>query len=160
MKRYLLFALLFVGFFSCKKEDSAISQEDIDKAELFNKTIVAGGYALVDYYSVDPIDYNGDGQTETDLNIFVSPWLHDDLIYFAGENVSVVQGEVKIPNDPSDAIVRPYLIKADADGVFLDFLSHEYTPLRYRLVSFTSSEFIVYASWNGKTVYSKFIKAV
>lgn len=154
MKSYLLIALL--AFAACGKDNAEISQENIDKSETFKVFVRSGAFHLTEYYSVEPIDYNGDGETETDLWPYVSEWLFDDAINFAGENVSIVQGEIRIPNDNSEAIVRPYAIQPDSDGVYMDFLSHEYLPLRYRLVEFTSSSFIVYASWEGKTVYSKF----
>ncbi len=148
--------LLTIVLASCGKEDISIPQEYIDRAESFKASIQTGGFVLVDYYSEEPTDYDQDGETETDLNKFVSEWLKDDTNHFSGENVAVIQGKMKIPTDPSDSIVRPYLIKADKDGVFLDFLSHEYLPLRYRLVSHSTDEFIVFAEWMGGVVYSRF----
>jgi hypothetical protein len=45
---------------------------------------------------------------------------------------------------------------ADAEGVGFDFIGHEYQDLPYRLISFSDTNLVVSAQWNGKKVISEY----
>lgn len=159
---YLAVGLLCLAILSsCKKEDGA-SPEDIAKANQFKSFVVSKQFQISEYYSNIPIDYEEDDEevkSETDLWPYVSLWIKDDLNVFdvSTGKVTVTQGEDKIAGNDAETIVKDFSIGADKDGVYFNFLSHEYNPLKYRLVEFTSEYFIIYLDWHsGSKVHTKF----
>jgi hypothetical protein len=146
---------------SCKKNDE-VSTENKQKADEFKAAIVSQQFQVRDYYSDKPIDYIEDDQEvkeETQLFSYVSPWIKDDLNVFdaASKKVTITQNAVKIPGDASETLVKDFNIGADKDGVYFDFLNYQYQPLRYRLVEFTNTHFIVYTDWkSGAKVFTRF----
>lgn len=159
---YLTVALLASGIFSsCKKGDD-VSAEDKKKAEDFKAFVVEKKFQVKEYYSDKPIDYVEDDtevKSETDLFAYVSPWIKDDWNVFDvnTNKVSVTQNDRKIEGNTEAVIVRDFLIGADADGAYFNFLNYQYNPLKYRLVEFTADYFIVYADWHsGAKVFTKF----
>ena len=162
MKKLILFAAVMVSLVSCKKETSpSASPEDIKKAADFNASIMTGGYSLKQYFSDVPIDYidtDAVVKSETDLWDYVSAWVKDDTITFDANTAHFQQGKIMFESETSPTIDRSYKIGADKDGVYMDFVNHQYQPLKYRLVSYDNTGFLVSASWNNKTVKSRFSK--
>ena len=164
MKSYAYSATFITAIFinSCQKTvNDKASPEDIARANEFKNTISEKRFQLREYYSDVPIDYiDSDNvvKAETQLWKYVSPWLKDDSNLFVNNAiVRVEQGSIKMPGLDSAVILRSCIIGADLQGPYMDFLSHEYHPLKYRLKDFTDSSFTIYAVWHNKsTVYSKF----
>lgn len=148
---------------SCKKDKGDdINPEYIKKADEFKAFIASKVFQIADYYSDKPIDYIEDDteiRSETELWKYVSPWLKDDYNVFNNNTnkVEITQNDSKISTDNSAVIVKDFNIGADKDGPYFNFLSHEYQPLKYRLVEFTGDQFIVYVNWHsGAKVFTKF----
>lgn len=165
---YLIVAVAAASSFSsCKKDNGDDTSNEIDpayvqKAEEFKSFVQSKQFQIADYYTDSPIDYIEDDsavKSETELWKYVSPWLKDDYNVFdlSTNKVNITQNAVKIPSDASDVIVKDFSIGADKDGPYFNFLSHEYEPLKYRLVEFTGDQFIVYVNWHsGAKVFTKF----
>lgn len=152
---YLIVALAAASSFSsCKKEKGdEIDPAYVQKAEQFKTFVQSKQFQIADYYADKPIDYIEDDtetRSETDLWKYVSPWLKDDYNVFdvSAGKVNITQNAVKISTDASETIVKDISIVADKDGPYFNFLSHEYKPLKYRLVEFAWDQFIVYVDWN------------
>jgi hypothetical protein len=161
--KYPLIVVFAFLIFACKKNADApdpISQEDKAKAIALSNFLETQKFELTRYYSESPIDYIDTDQvvkSETDLWPYVSIWLKDDAYSFdANGNVTVEQNVNRIDTDTSALLMRHYSVAADANGVGIDFIGHEYQDLKYRLISFTDSNLIVSASWNGKKVLSEY----
>ncbi len=145
---------------SCKKENGA-SAEDIAKANDFKAFIEGKNFQISEYYSDIPIDYdpNDTVAASTDLWRYVSLWIKDDLNSFNTQTgkVTIVQGTHKIEGMDEDTLTFDFSIGADNTGAYFNFLNYQYKPLRYHLVSFTDSYFLVYVDWvQGSKVYTKF----
>jgi hypothetical protein len=163
-KLFILISIIILA--GCKKDNkpdpNAPAPADVQKADNFKTSVSSDNfYQLFEYYSPNPIDYYDTDnvvRAETDLWIYVSPWLKDDKIDFKPDNkVDIIQGPVKIDGQPAEIIQHDYKIGADKDGVYMNFLGHMYQPLKYRLVEFNDTSFVVYAEWRpGVLVYSKF----
>lgn len=161
---YLVVALVATSAFSsCKKEKGdEINPEYLKKAEEFKTFVTAKQFQIADYYADKPIDYVEDDteiRSETELWKYVSAWLKDDFNVFdnSASKVNITQNAIKIPTDASEVIVKDFNIGADKDGPYFNFLSHEYQPLKYRLVEFSGDQFIVYVNWHsGAKVFTKF----
>ena len=153
-------AILFTS--SCQKTvNDKASPEDIARANEFKTAVSEKKFQLKEYYSDVPIDYiDSDNvvKAETQLWQYVSGWLKDDKNLFVNNSeVRVEQNAVKMPGLDTAVLIRRFFIGADQHGPYMDFLNHEYHPLKYRLKDFTDSSFIIYALWNNKsTVFSKF----
>lgn len=155
MKKYLLVLSLFAGY--CTKEsDAEISPADSQKAETFRSTWNNRGFQITDYYSLKPIDYDGDGDTETDLKPYISFWLTDDSTVISGDQATVYQNKFKIPVGMNSSFPVNFKVLADVSGVGIDFVNDDYYPTKYRLTEFTDSSFTIYTDKNGNTVYSVF----
>ena len=151
------------AFSSCKKEKGdEINPEYVKKADEFKTFIQAKQFQIAEYYADKPIDYIEDDtetRAETDLWRYVSPWLKDDYNVFdnSTNKVTITQNAVKIASDNSEVLVKDFNIGADKDGPYFNFLSHEYQPLKYRLVEFSGTEFVVYVNWHsGAKVFTRF----
>jgi hypothetical protein len=142
----LVTVIIAGGLASCKKESGA-SAEDIAKANEFKAYIVNKQFQVREYYSDKPIDYVETDtvvKSETNLWPYVSSWIKDDLNTF-----DVTSGKV--------TIVLDFSIGADKTGPYFNFLNYLYNPLKYHLVEFTNSYFLVYVDWHsGAKVYTKF----
>jgi hypothetical protein len=150
---YLTALVAAVALFSCQKEDK-INPEYVQKAEEFKSFIQSKQFQIKDYYSDKPIDYiedDGVVRLETELWKYVSPWLKDDFNVFDNSTgkVTITQNALKIESNPAEVIVKDFKIGADNTSPYFDFLSHEYNFLKYRLVEFTDTHFVVYADWQG-----------
>jgi hypothetical protein len=166
MVTFLVVAVATACVFSaCKKEKGSENEIDpahVQKAEEFKTFVQSKMFQIAEYYSDKPIDYiedDAETRSETDLWRYVSPWLKDDQNVFdvSTGKVSITQNAVKIPGNNSDVIVKDFNIGADKDGAYFNFLSHEYEPLKYRLVEFANDQFVVYADWHsGEKVYTRF----
>lgn len=163
MKYPIAIAVAFVILASChKKAESVdpISQEDKLKAAALAEFLKSGDFRLTKYFSETPIDYIDTDQVvkaETDLWPYVSIWLKDDAYSFDGSgHITIQQNEARIDTDTSAILTRSYDVSADPEGVSFKFMGHEYQPLNYRLISFTDSNLIVSATWNGKKVISEY----
>jgi len=158
----LLVAILISLLSSCQKESGQqASEADIQKSENFKTQISTNAYRAEKYYSKTPIDYittDDEVKSETDLWGYVSLWIKDDSLVFKGDQAIFYQLNNKINTDNSPTISRSYSIGADKDGVYMNFVNHEYNPLKYRLESFDETGFVIYAEWQSKTVYSRFAK--
>lgn len=154
-------ALIAVGLYSCKKKDE-VSAENKEKSEQFKAAIVSQQYQVKDYYSDKPIDYietDEEVKQETDLFEYVSPWIKDDHNVFdvSTNKVTITQNATKIAGNSAETLVKDFFIGADKDGVYFDFLNYQYEPLRYRLVEFTNTHFVVYTDWTaGAKVFTRF----
>ena len=162
MFKYLLFASLFITLFgSCKKEAGA-SPEDIAKAAAFKAYIGGKEFQISSYYSDKPIDYvttDAEVKAETNLWPYVSLWIKDDLNLFDVNSgkVTIQQGSDKISGNDAATLTLDFSIGADKSGPYFNFLNYQYKPLKYRLVEFTDTYFLVYVDWTGGAkVYTKF----
>ncbi|HTE33530.1 MAG TPA: hypothetical protein VK666_24280 [Chryseolinea sp.] len=165
----LVFAsLIFVAALpSCKKDSDTPPAEQIDpaitaRAEEMKAFIIDKKFQIRDFYSDKPIDYNeedADTAKKTQLFEFTSPWIKDDKNTFDPTNgkVNIEQGPNKIAGNSDDVIVKDYSIVAEKDDVYFNFLDDDYLPLKYHLVSFTDSTFLIYTDYlEGSKVYTKF----
>lgn len=164
MKYLAILSLAFFLISSCDKEPSKGSNdpspEDVQKAQAFQNQWENKDFRLVRYYSPNPIDYidtDAVVDAKTDLWEYVSPWLPDDYLSFSGDKAIIQQNEIKIPTDSDPSLQRNAKIGADRDGVYFNFVGHEYQELKYRVDTFTDTSFVLYAKW-GKIdrVYSEF----
>jgi hypothetical protein len=165
---YSLALFIALGSLSaCSKDDDdggdngGASEADIAKANEFKTYVVEKKFQVSEYYADKPIDYvdtDNEVKQETDLWPYVSSWIRDDFNLFTSNNeVKIQQNGKLIAGNDSAVVTRNYAIGADKDGPYLDFINHEYKPLRYRLVEFNSSYFLVYVNWHSNSkVYSKF----
>lgn len=168
MKKLLVFVFL-LSTLACDKDDDnnnnppddGIKQEDKDKAAALQTFLQANGFQISKYYSETPIDYVDTDQVvkaETDLWQYVSPWLKDDRYTFGADGqVTIQQNTVTLPSDATPTLTRPYAVAADQNGVAFDFLTNEYQPLEYRLITFNDTLLKVNATWNGHTVVTEYV---
>ena len=164
LMKYPLMIIVAMLIFACNKDDEPVndpvSPEDKAKAAELATFLKSDKFRLTKYYSDSPIDYIDTDQVvmeETDLWKYVSNWLKDDSYTFdASGNITIEQNANRIESDTSAILMRQYAVEADADGVAFDFIGHEYQDLAYRLISFTDTNLIVSASWNGKKVISEY----
>jgi hypothetical protein len=70
--------------------------------------------------------------------------------------VTIDQNDIRFATDTSAILTRSYSAEADKDGVAFKFIGHEYQPLNYRLITFTDTNLVVSATWNGKKVISEY----
>ena len=164
MKYSFLIALAFIVI-ACNKENDPAIVDPIDpadkaKAEALSDFLENDKLRLTKYYSETPIDYIDTDQVETletELWQYVSIWLKDDAYSFdLSGNVTVEQNANRISTDTSSVLTRHYEVFADAEGVGFDFIGHEYQDLPYRLISFSDTNLVVSAQWNGKKVISEY----
>jgi len=162
MKYPLLIAVAIV-IFACNKKNETqdpVSPEDKAKAAALTEFLKSDQLRLTKYYSDTPIDYIDTDQVvmaEEDLWKYVSIWLKDDTYTFDGSgNVTVNQNVNRIDTDTAAVLTRSYSVQADTEGVGFKFIGHEYQTLNYRLISFTDTNLIVSANWNGKKVISEY----
>jgi len=164
MKYSFLIALAFIVI-ACNKENNPALVDPIDpadkaKAAALSDFLENDKLRLTKYYSETPIDYIDTDQVETletELWQYVSFWLKDDAYTFdISGNVTVEQNANRISADTTPVLARHYEVFADAEGVGFDFIGHEYQDLPYRLISFSDTNLVVSAQWNGKKVISEY----
>lgn len=162
--KYPLMIAVVIMIFACNKDsepaEDPVSPEDKAKAAALTDFLKSDKFRLTKYYSDSPIDYIDTDQVvmqETDLWKYVSNWLKDDSYTFdASGNITIEQNANRIESDTNAILTRHYAVEADANGVAFDFIGHEYQDLAYRLITFTDTNLIVSASWNGKKVISEY----
>ena len=163
MKYPLIIAVAILISACDKKNDppvDPVSAENKAKAAALSDFLKNDKLRLTKYYSDTPIDYIDTDQVvmqETDLWGYVSNWLKDDSYSFdASGKVTIEQNANKWETDSTATLTRDYSVQADAEGVAFKFIGHEYQSLGYRLMSFTDTNLIVSATWNGKKVISEY----
>jgi hypothetical protein len=162
--RYLVVIAVAILIWSCNKKDdpvaNPISPENKAKAVALSDFLKNDKFRLTKYYSDEFIDYIDTDQVvmqEKDLWGYVSNWLKDDTYSFdASGNVTIEQNANRMETDTNAILMRNYSVAPDVEGVEFKFIGHEYQPLDYRLISFTDTNLIVSASWNGKKVISEY----
>ena len=163
--RYPLALCIAFLIFACSKINDPdpvdpVSEENKAKAAALSTFLNTDKFRLTDYYSESPIDYIDTDQVvkaETDLWPYVSNWLKDDEYSFDGSGtVTIDQNEDRIDTDTAAVLTRSYKVEADVNGVAFKFVGHEYQSLDYRLITFTDTNLVVSASWNGKKVISEY----
>lgn len=166
MKYPIVIAVAFTIVTACNKKNEPvdpISSEDKAKAVALTEFLKNDKLKLTKYYSETPIDYIDTDQVvmqETELWGYVSNWLKDDNYTFdASGNIFVDQNVNRIETDTAAVLTRNYSVVADPLGVAFNFVGHEYQDLAYRLISFSDTNLVVSATWNGKKVISEY-KAV
>jgi len=165
----LVFAsLIFVAALpSCKKDSDSPPADQIDpaitaRAEEMKAFIVDKKFQIRDFYSDKPIDYNEedtDTTKKTQLFAYTSTWIKDDKNSFnpSTGKVTIEQGPNKIAGNSDDLIVKDFSIVAEKDDVYFNFVDDDYLDLKYHLVSFTDSTFLIYTDYlEGSKVYTKF----
>jgi len=165
MKQSLLFvliALFFSALTSCSKsgDNKALNEK---KATEFKTTLDLKHFRLVDFYSDKPIDYvttDTEVKSETDLKIYIKPYLLDDDNYFDNEGgVVITQNQQKKPGLADPLLNRNYSVSSDENGVYLDFLDYDYNPIKYKIGEFSTAGFTIYLDWpGGARVFSRFDK--
>jgi len=163
MKQSLLFvliALTFSAMISCSKtgDNKALNEK---KATEFKTILDLKHFRLVDFYSDKPIDYvltDAEVKSETDLKIYIKPYLLDDDNFFESEGgVVITQNQQKKPGLTAPVLNRNYSISADENGAYLDFLDYDYNPIKYKIGEYSTGGFTIYLDWqNGAKVYSRF----
>ncbi len=121
-------------------------------------------FQLKAFYSDIPVDFDesdDDIKLETDLWAYVAEHIKDDIHYLLDQGtLQVYQNYQKMPglNDP--VLYRTYSINEESTGRFMQYLTHEYEPKRYRLYEMTDEYFIIGVKWKyGATIFSRFEKA-
>jgi len=152
-----------VTIISCNKSISAEDKAAQEQANAFQASILNHTYHLVSYYSDKPIDYNPYDnvvKSETDLNIYVLPYLWDDqYVYGADGNLQIVQGDNKIPGNSAPIINFNYKIGVKTGTVFFDYFDYYYKPMEYSLTTFNDSLFIINVPGpQGSRLFSKFLR--
>ncbi len=165
MKQSLLFvliALLFSAFTSCSKSGDNKALND-KKATEFKAILDLKHFRLVDFYSDKPIDYittDAEIKNETDLKVYIKPYLLDDDNYFDNEGgVVITQNQQKKPGLTTPVLNRNYSVSADENSAYLDFLDYDYNPIKYKLGEYSTGSFTIYLDWpGGAKVFSRFEK--
>ncbi len=159
---YLVVAILATGVLVSRKKEDEASEEDKAKAEQFKAFIQSKQFQIREYYSDKVIDYVEDDDTvkqETNLWPYVSPWIKDDfnVIDIPNGKVTVTQNASKVPGNSAEVFIKDVSVGADKDGPYFNFLNYLYEPLKYRIVEFTDSSFLIYVDWHsGAKVFTRF----
>lgn len=162
MIKLLAVTVLAAGVMAGCKKESGASAADIEKANEFKAFLVGKKFQVSEYYSDKPIDYIETDDTvksETDLWPYVSRWIRDDYNTFDVNTgkVTIDQDSIFIDGNSNNPLVFDFSVGADKTGPYFNFLNYQYKPLRYHLVEFTSTYFLVYVDWvQGSKVYTKF----
>lgn len=163
LMKYLLLAAISVAIFACNKKSETvdpIGSEDKAKAAALTEFLKTEKFRLTKYYSDTPIDYIDTDQVvmqETELWQYVSNWLKDDSYSFENNgDVVIEQNVTRYEADTAAVLTRQYSVAADPEGVGFKFVGHEYQSLNYRLISFSDTNLVVSAKWNGKKVISEY----
>lgn len=161
--KYLLIAVVSLATLGCNKKSETVDpirSEDKAKATALSELLKSDKFRLTKYYSDTPIDYIDTDQVvmqETELWQYVSNWLKDDAYTFEDNgNVVVEQNDTRFIPDTNAILLRQFSVAADTEGVGFKFLGHEYQDLSYRLISFSDTNLVVWAKWNGKKVISEY----
>lgn len=157
---FVLMALSFSALNSCSKngDTKALNEK---KASEFKTILDLKHFRLVDFYSDKPIDYvttDTEVKSETDLRLYIKPYLLDDDNYFSNEGgVVITQNQQKKPGLTDPVLNRNYNVTADENSAYLDFLNYDYDPLKYKLGEYSAGSFTIYLDWpGGAKVYSRF----
>lgn len=162
--KYPLMIAVAILIFACNKKSETtvdpISPEDKAKAAALSDFLKNDKFRLTKYYSDEFIDYIDTDQVvmqEKELWGYVSNWLKDDTYSFdASGSVTIEQNTDRMETDTAAILTRSYSVAADDEGVGFKFIGHEYQALNYRLISFSDTNLVVSATWNGKKVISEY----
>jgi len=160
----LLSSLCVLVLNSCSKnigdsaEDESANQK---RATEFQAVINGHSFRLVDFYADKPIDYidsDAEIKEETDLKIYIKPYLLDDQVVFDGSGgVKIAQNQQKIPGSNDAILLRNYNVSADKYSAYVDYLDYYYNPIKYKLGEYTADGFTIYLDWpGGAKLYSRF----
>lgn len=157
---FVLFALFFSAMVSCTKNGDTKELNE-KKATEFKTILDLKHFRLVDFYSDKPIDYvttDTEVKSETDLKIYIKPYLLDDDNYFDTEGgVVITQNQQKKPGLSAPVLNRNYSVSADEHSTYFDFLDYDYNPIKYKLGEYSTVGFTIYLDWpGGAKVYSRF----
>jgi len=160
--QFVLIALSFSAMYSCTKNGDTKALNET-KAKEFKAILDLKHFRLVDFYSDKPIDYvttDTEVKSETDLRIYIKPYLLDDDNYFDNEGgVVITQNQQKKPGLSDPVLNRNYSVSSDENSVYLDFLDYDYNPIKYKLGEYSTGGFTIYLDWQGGAkVYSRFEK--
>lgn len=163
MKQSLLFVLIALSItvsISCSKagDNKALNEK---KATEFKTMLDLKHFHLVDFYSDKPIDYiqtDVEVKSETDLKMYIKPYLLDDDNYFDTEGgVVITQNQQKKPGLTAPVLNRNYSVSSDENSAYLDFLDYDYNPIKYKLGEYSAGSFTIYLDWpGGAKVFSRF----
>jgi hypothetical protein len=145
---------------SCSKNGDTKALND-KKATEFKTIIDLKHFRLVDFYSDKPIDYiqtDAEIKSETDLKVYIKPYLLDDDNFFESEGgVVITQNQQKKPGLTDPVLNRNFNVSADENSAYLDFLDYDYYPVKYKLGEYSTGGFTIYLDWpGGAKVYSRF----
>jgi len=165
MKRiyYLLTATSAIFCISCNKSTSEEDKKLQEQATAFQASIVNHTYRLTNFYSDKPIDYNPYDsvvKSETDLNIYVLPYLWDDqYTYSNAGKLDIAQGANKIGGESADVLHFDYQIGVKPGNVYFNYFDYYYKPMQYNLDSFNDSTFIIWVNGPiGSKLFSRFVR--
>ena len=156
----VLIALSIPALNSCTKSADNKAAND-KKATEFKGIIDLKHFRLVDFYSDKPIDYvttDTEIKSETDLKVYIKPYLLDDDNYFGSEGgVVITQNQQKKPGLSDPVLNRNYNVSADENSAYFDFLNYDYDPIKYKIGEYSAGGFTIYLEWpGGAKVYSRF----
>jgi hypothetical protein len=148
---------------SCNKSLSEEAKKAQEQATAFQANILNHSFHLVSYYSDIPIDYNPYDsvvKSETDLNVYVLPYLWDDQYTFgANGDLKVNQGANKMPGETADIFHFNYKIYPKGTEVDFDYFDYYYKPSTYMVSSFNDSSYIISCPGpKGSHLFSKFLR--
>lgn len=148
---------------SCNKSLSEEAKKAQEQSAAFQSNILNHTFHLVSYYADKPIDYNPYDsvvKSETDLNIYVLPYLWDDEYTFgANGDLTVNQGANKIPGDNAQTFHFAYKVYPKGTEVAFDYFDYYYKPSTYTVASFTDSSYVISIDGpQGSHLLSKFTR--
>ncbi len=166
------FTLLFI---SCEKdlsyeggyvpptEPPVVAPPVLTEEDHLRELFTENKFQLRAFYSDIPIHFdptNPDADPETDLWLYVAPYLKDDAnIFTENGEVKIEQNSVKKAGLPDEVLIKDYSIGEDSTGFYIMFLDAEYNPFQYRITEVGEDYFILSVNWaQGAVLYSRFEK--
>lgn len=156
-----LFAAMLI-FSSCKKELSLEGYEPVfPQPPVVDTTEDAPRFRLTAFYSDIPIDFNESDENialETNLWAYVQDYIKDDeYVLLEDGQVEIHQHAEKISGIDDAVLYRTYAFGTDELGEYMNYLSYQYEPVKYRLNERTDTYFVISLKWKaGSRVYSRF----
>jgi hypothetical protein len=149
--------------FSCNKSLSEEAKKAQEQSTAFQANVLNHTFHLVSYYSDKPIDYNPYDsvvKSETDLNVYVLPYLWDDQYTFGSNgDLTVNQGVNKMPGEDANIFHFTYKIYPRGTEVALDYFDYYYKPSTYTVASFDDSSYVIsIAGPQGSHLFSRFLR--
>jgi hypothetical protein len=160
MKYCIYVAFIFFAFAGCTKE---LSQEGgvYKEPPVSPDTVPVIKYQLKAFYSDIPIDWDeadNNHNKETDLWAYVQEYIKDDYnILLGSDSLVVYQNNKKMPGLADPILYKTYSFETEGTTRYMNFLTPEYAPARYRLYEMTDDHFIIGLKWkDGAHVFSRF----